>query len=244
MKSKFGDVNSIQNGERVPIGYYKHNGPDPISNTRRDFETASYSETTEVPCGIYPIYAGWRHDGKQKGEATLYVEFKGKVTHDYFPSSFAGVIYEHPKPKNIGEERTVTQVLDVSRCIKSTGNSPNSAPNKDGQIPPDIFIDPKQWDNITSYYERVLSEDVKYFKDTIAKVESGEKTLKEATGTIRYCAACMQQVATTLEAVELSKRYLKNPTFVDLHHKNTKWVPTPQKTVNKKVDTKEDPTIS
>ncbi len=225
MKSKFGDVTSIQRGEKEPIGYYRHNGPQPISKTRRDFETASYSETTEVPPGIYPIYPGWKSDGRHGGEATLYVEFEGKVVHDYFPSSFGGVIYEQPKPKHTGEPRKITQRLDIAKAIKDTGTIPHSSPGKDGSIPPDIYIDPKVWGDIKKYYENILDLDLKYFKKVLSDIESGKKTLSESTGTLRYCASCMHDTATTLETVELSNQYLKTPTFGQLHTKNTSWVP-------------------
>lgn len=236
MKSKFGDVRSIQTGEKTPIGYYRHNGPEPISNTRRDFETASYSETTEVPPGVYPIYPGWKADGRHGGEATLYVEFKGKVVQDYFPTSFGGVVYEQPKPKNTGEARTVTHRLDISKAVKNTGSTPNNAPNKEGKIPPDMYINPKAWDDIREYYEKVLSLDLEYFKKVTSELESGEKSLKEATGTLRYCATCIHDSASSLETIESSHKYLKTPTFLRLHEGNTKWVPKMEEKVKEKAE--------
>lgn len=232
MKSKFGNKESIMKGEREPIGYYRHNGPKPIVNTRRDFETASYSETTEIPPGIYPIYPGWRVDGRNGGEATLYIQFKGEVTHDFFPSSFGGVIVGDTKPKHIGEPRTITQGLNVAHAIKSTGNSPNGpngTPNKEGEIAPDIYINPDCWEDIKRYYEKVLAEDIKYFKSNIEKLENGEKSLDDLTGTIKYCAACIQHVSETLGVIQESQKYLQTPTSAsaNLRKKNTSWIPQP-----------------
>jgi hypothetical protein len=224
MIAKFGDKQSIQRGERKPVGYYRHNGPEPIVNTRRDFETASYSETTEIPPGVYPIYPGWR-DGRHGGEASLYVEFKGTVTNDYFPASLGGVVIGDTKPKHIGESRTVSKQIDVVSAVKNTGTSPNNTPNKEGKIPPDIYISPKIWDDISSFYEEILEEDLKYFKSVVERVENGEKSLADSTSTIKYCAACIQGSSAALETISQSKGYLKNPTFSTLHKNNTKWIP-------------------
>jgi hypothetical protein len=234
MKSKFGDLKSIQSGTREPIGYYRHNGPEPIVTTKRNFETASYSETTEVPPGVYPIYPGWNPSGRHNGEATLYIEFEGKVTNDYFPSSLAGVVYKQPEPKNVGEKRILTQQLDVTRAIKQTGNSPNSTPDKTGKISPDIYIDPKHWADIAEYFEHMLKKDIDYLESQLEEVKSGEKDLRSATGTLRYCSACIHDVSTTLEVVYMAQEYQKNPTFSELHKRNTQWIPKKERLQEKR----------
>jgi hypothetical protein len=227
MKSTFGDKESIQKGERTPIGYYRHNGPKPIVETRRDFETASYSETTEVPPGIYPIYPGWS-TGRHNGEATAYVEFKGKVTNDYFPSSFGGVPIGETKPKYIGEDRITSRRINISEAIAKTGNSPNNTPDKDGEIPPDIYVDPKCWDDVIAYLEKTLHEDINYFKTVVKDLDDGKKSIKELAGTIKYCGACINQTSSALDKVQMSKGYLKDRTFSELRKKNTRWVPVPE----------------
>lgn len=219
MQAKFGDKDSIQNGERTVIGYYRHNGPKPISNTRRDFESAAYSETTEVPVGVYPILPGWNHYGKEQGEPTLYIELKGTVTDDYFPSSFGGVVVGNTDPKHKGEARTVTRLIDAAQAIEKTGNSVNKTPNKEGNIAPDIFIDPKHWNDILEHYKKALKKDIEYF----LKVSQEQKSLEELTSTFRYASACINDSATKVEKIHQSIEYQKNPTFKSLTTQNTQW---------------------
>jgi hypothetical protein len=221
MKAKFGDKDSIQNGERCIIGYYKYNGPEPMVNTRRDFESAAYSETTAVPLGIYPILPGWDHYGRDGGEPTLYIEFKGTVTDDYFPASFAGVPVNQPAPKHKGEPRTVTRRIDPATAIEETGRIPNKEKNKEGNIAPDIYIDPQYWGDILNHYKKRLQKDVDYF---INVNESG-KNIDDLTSTYRYAASCISESASKVEKIQQSIEYQKNPTFKNYTATNTHWVP-------------------
>ena len=225
MKARFGDKESIQNGEKVPLGYYRHNGPSPIENTRRDFETASYTETTQIPPGIYPIYPGWSAYSGSGGEASLYVEFKSTVSHDFFPSSFGGVMIGDAKPKHVGEPRTVYKSVDLIDGIKRTGNSPNKTPNADGEISPDIYINPKCWEDIAKYYEEKLEKDLEYIEKCIKDFRSEPDNKESRTGTLRYCAGCIDRTSKILETVYHCQSYQKNPTFIKLHERNTEWIP-------------------
>jgi len=220
MKVKFGDKASTQNGERTVMGYYRHNGPEPISNTRRDFESAAYSETTEIPPGVYPILPGWNHYGRDGGEPTLYIEFKGTVTDDYFPTSLGGVPIGTTKPKHLGEPRTITRRLDVALAIKDTGITPNKTPNKDGKISPDVYIDPKYWQDILEYYQTLLDKDVQY----MVKVATSKEELKDKTGSLRYASACVNDTATKVEKIAQAIEYQKNPTFRNYTIVNSQWI--------------------
>jgi hypothetical protein len=237
MRAKFGDKHSIQNGERTILGYYRHNGPSPISNTRRDFESAAYSETTEIPPGIYPILPGWNHYGGNGGEPTLYVEFKGKVTDDYFPSSLGGHIMNSPTPKHIGEPRTITRVINVIDAIEKTGTIPNKSPDKNGEIPPDIYIDPKCWKDILESYQSRLRKDIDYL---IKVSQESKENLPNSVGQLRYASACVNHEATAVEKISRAMEYLENPTFKQLKLSNTTWVPTQEeKTLGKERKNKE-----
>lgn len=222
MKAKFGDKHSIQNGERVVMGYYKHNGPSPIVNTRRDFESANYSETTEVPVGVYPIYAGWNHYGRNGGQGTLYVEFKGVVTKDYFPSSLAGVVYTQPESKHKGEERIVTNTLEVVSAIEKTGNTPNKSYKEGEEIKPDIYINPKYYPDILEFYQNQLKEDTAYMQTVIA---DKDKPLLEKANTLKYAAGCISYTASAVETISKSIEYQKTPGFASHTKSNTHWVP-------------------
>lgn len=222
MKAKFGDKNSIQNGERTIFGYYRHNGPNPIVETKRDFESAAYSETSEIPVGVYPIYAGWNHYGRDGGEGTLYVEFKGVVTQDYFPSSFGGVVYNQPETKNKGQERVISRILNVAESINKTGNTPNSSPDKEGNIAPDIYIKPKHWSEILEYYKKRLEKDVSYFQK-VAGDES--QSLEEKLGTLRFAAGCVEQTAKSADIITRAIEHQKVPMYSEYMKNNTKWIP-------------------
>jgi hypothetical protein len=222
MKAKFGDKNSIQNGERVIFGYYKHNGPNPIVETKRDFESASYSETSEIPTGVYPIYAGWNHYGRDGGEGTLYVEFKGVVTQDYFPSSLGGVVYNQPETKNKGQERVISRTLNVADSINKTGNTPNSSQDKSGDIAPDIYIKPKYWSDILDYYKKRLEKDIAYFQ---LVANDDKQSLDEKLGMLRFAAACVEQTAKSADIITRAIEHQKVPMYSEYAKNNTKWLP-------------------
>lgn len=246
--SKFGDKDSIQNGIRVPIGYYRHNGPDPIVEKKQNYETASYYKKIEAPAGVYPIYPGWDHYGRHGGQATLYVEFDGVVTDDYFPTSLGGVPIGDTKPKYIGEEEKFSFGLDPTKAVCQTGNSTHKDKNKDGQIPPDIYINPKYWADIESYYSELLKKDTAHLEQSLKNLEehksNPDKTMG-AIGMLRYSSNCVSGVCHNLEKIHEMTGYLKTPTFSKLHTQNTRWVP---KTLDeakkpKKGKTEDTPTI-
>jgi hypothetical protein len=233
MRAKFGDKQSIQNGERTVVGYYKHNGPNPIVNTRRDFESAAYSETSEVPPGVYPILLGWNHYGRNGGEGTLYVEFKGTITDDFFPTTLAGNVIGNTKPKHLGEERTITRRIDPVDAIDKTGNIQNKTPNKDGQISPDIFVNPKFWKEILEYYQTHLDEDLEYM---VKVANEKDKPTSDRVGTLRYASACVNHSATCVEKISRAIEYQKSPSFLENFKRNTVWTPKEKEIAKAKVD--------
>lgn len=220
-------VSSDKKSPKV-LGYYRHNGPEPIEDVNRSFETASYWEKSEIAPGIYPIYGGWNVYGRHQGEATLYIAFEGKVVDDYFPSSFGGVVYSQPGKKHVGEKREITRRISFKEAITKTGVSPN----KPGEGP-DIYIDPEFWEPIAEYLEARLVKDLEsleYFKNKARKDPvTGKEDAADYIGGIKHSAGWVEQTADELASIYQSMAFAKKPSFAKLKETNTAWVPTQKK---------------
>jgi hypothetical protein len=185
------------------VGSYRLNKP--VVDRNASFETASYWEETTIPAGTYPLKVGL----DRNKDIYLYASLEGKVSDNYFPSSFGGHITGVPKKTGIGDNRSVGKRIPIINAIRNTG----IIPNKEGGEA-DIFVDPKFWASLkeiaTDSLKRNL-EGLDYFR---------KKT--DVSG-IKTFANHIASSAETLQAIEQLIQYHSQPSFTKNHIDNWSW---------------------
>jgi hypothetical protein len=227
MKTKFGNMDSLQGNGREIVGYYKHNGPAPIIHKEKFFEMECYSETTEVGKGIYPIYEGWESIAKGGGSGILYVEFTGVVTKETTPTSLEGVQYTAPEKTHINNNKSFAHNLDVLDAIHKTGNPPNKTEEKDGEIEPDIYVNPKYWDDILCYYTERLIYDIAYLQKVLS---NKQKPLLKNLTELSVAASCLLQKTRIVEEISNAVEKQRSKAFKEYLKINTNWIPKTEST--------------
>jgi hypothetical protein len=210
-----------QEGKKVPVGYCRHNGPQPISHKNDKFETASWYEDIEIPTGIYPIYVGWDSYGRHGGQPKLYIQFTGKVVDDFFPSSLGGYgTGTRTTPQHIGEERKVDKVISFQEAISQTGNSPQ----KEGQ---DIYINPKYYTDFAQYFEELVKQDIESLQWFRRKTPGGGavgRNAKDTASSTKTASSWVNQSSKTLETIYEAIQSNEDSYLSKLKDKNTQWV--------------------
>jgi hypothetical protein len=169
------------------------------------FETASYWEETTIEPGVYPIKVGLDHNK----EIYLYASLKGKISDNYFPSSFGGHIISEPKKTGIGNERNIGKNVPFLKAIERTGVTPNKPGDGD-----DFYIDPKYWEPLAEIAKERLAKNLNgldYFRKKMDV--SGIKTF----------SSYVSSSAEILLAVERLIEYHKKDSFKKNHLENWAW---------------------